>query len=343
MHYQQIIVGQGLAGSLLAHQLIKLNQQVLVIDDGNVHSSSRIAAGMFTPISGKRMVKSWMVDSLYPEVIATYKELENLLGAQFLNDMNIQMSFASIKEQNDFYSSLNDKINKYVITETTPHQGIHAPFGAVEITHSGWLNTLLFTEAFKKYLTNLNSFLQEQFDFSALTYYNQKWHYKNHTANSVVFCQGYQNKNNPYFKHIPVIDNKGDVFKIKTTALNNQKIYKRGAYAVNLFDDVFKVGATYKWDNDDTTPTPQGYAELKDKTDVLIDGSYEVLEHVVGIRPTTKDRRPILGKHEQEQNMYLFNGLGSKGVLIAPYFSKIMADFILNNTVIDNEISTNRF
>ena len=222
MHYQQIIVGQGLAGSLLAHQLIKLNQQVLVIDNGNVHSSSRIAAGMFKPISGNRMVKSWMVDTLYPEVIATYKELENLLDVQFLNDINIQMSFASIKEQNDFYSALNDKINKYVITETTPHQGLHAPFGAVEITHSGWLNTLLFTEAFKKYLTHLNSFLQEQFDYSALTYYNHKWHYKNYTANSVVFCQGYQNKNNPYFKHIPVIDNKGDVFKIKTTALNKQ-------------------------------------------------------------------------------------------------------------------------
>ena len=158
MHYQQIIVGQGLAGSLLAHQLIKLNQQVLVIDNGNVHSSSRIAAGMFTPISGKRMVKSWMVDTLYPEVIATYKELENLLDVQFLNDMNIQMSFASIKEQNDFYSALNDKINKYVITETTPHKGLNAPFGAVEITHSGWLNTLLFTEAFKKYLTHLKVF-----------------------------------------------------------------------------------------------------------------------------------------------------------------------------------------
>ena len=119
MHYQQIIVGQGLAGSLLAHQLIKLNQQVLVIDNGNVHSSSRIAAGMFTPISGKRMVKSWMVDTLYPEVIATYKELENLLDVQFLNDINIQMSFASIKEQNDFYSALNDKINKYV---TVPYE-----------------------------------------------------------------------------------------------------------------------------------------------------------------------------------------------------------------------------
>jgi glycine/D-amino acid oxidase-like deaminating enzyme len=68
-----------------------------------------------------------------------------------------------------------------------------------------------------------------------------------------------------------------------------------------------------------------------------------VLEHFVGIRPTTKDRRPILGKHELEHNMYIFNGLGSKGVLIAPHFSKIMADFILNNTVIDKEISTNRF
>lgn len=343
MHYHQIIVGQGLAGSLLAHQLIKMQQQVLVVDNENPHSSSRIAAGMYTPISGKRMVKSWMVNTLYPELIRTYKDLENLLGTTFLNDINIQMSFASIKEQNDFYSALNDKINHYVQTEITPHSGLNAPFGAVEITHSGWLNTIVFLDAFKHYLQQQNAFLKDEFDYDALSYHNNQWHYKNHTANSVVFCQGYQNKNNPYFKHIPVIDNKGDVFKIKTAALNNQKIYKRGAYAVNLFDDVFKVGSTYKWDNDDTTPTPEGYAELNEKTAVLINGSYQVLEHFVGIRPTTRDRRPILGKHTQEPNMFMFNGLGTKGVLVAPYFSKIMADFILNDTAIDKEISTNRF
>ncbi len=343
MHYHQIIVGQGLAGSLLAHQLIKMQQQVLVVDNENPHSSSRIAAGMYTPISGKRMVKSWMVDTLYPELISTYKDLENLLGTKFLNDINIQMSFASIKEQNDFYSALNDKINRYVQTEITPHQGLNAPFGAVEITHSGWLNTIVFLDAFKHYLQQQNAFLKDEFDYGALSYHDNKWHYKNHSANSMVFCQGYQNKNNPYFKHIPVIDNKGDVFKIKTTALNQHKIYKRGAYAVNLYDDIFKVGSTYQWDNDNTTPTPEGYAELNEKTTVLINGDYQVLEHFVGIRPTTKDRRPILGKHTQEPNMYIFNGLGTKGVLVAPYFSKIMADFILNDTAIDKEISTNRF
>jgi glycine/D-amino acid oxidase-like deaminating enzyme len=343
MHYHQIIVGQGIAGSLLAYQLLKLNQQVLVIDNGNPNSSSRIAAGMYTPISGKRMVKSWMVDTLYPVLISIYKELEKTLGTRFLNDINIQLSFASIKEQNDFYSALNDKINHYVQTEITPHSGLNAPFGAVEITHSGWLNTIVFLDTFKQHLQRQNSFVQEDFDYDALTYHNNQWHYKNHSANTVVFCQGYHNKHNPFFKHIPLIDNKGDVFKIKTTALNQHKIYKRGAYAVNLYDNVFKVGSTYKWDNDDTTPTPEGYAELNEKTAVLIKGDYKVLEHFVGIRPTTKDRRPILGKHTEQPAMFMFNGLGTKGVLLAPYFSKIMADFILNDTAIDKEISTNRF
>ena len=342
-HYNQIIVGQGLAGSLLANELIKLHKKVLVIDDENTASSSRIAAGMYTPISGKRMVKSWMVDVLYDDLLRTYNELEELLKVKFLNNINIQLSFASIKEQNDFYSAINDKISQYVITETTTCTGINAPFGTAEIKNSGWLNTIVFLDAFKQFLKLNESFLAERFNYNELIFKANKWHYKQYTADAIIFCQGYQNKHNPYFKHIPVIDNKGDVFTIKTAVLDNKKIYKRGAYAVNLYDDVYKIGSTFKWDNDDTTPTEAGFNELKEKTDALINGDYTVLKHLVGIRPTTKNRRPILGKHANEPNMFLFNGLGTKGVTIAPYFCKIMTQHILNNTEISKEISLNRF
>lgn len=343
MHYQQLIIGQGLAGSLLAHELIKKQQRVLVIDQGLTNTSSRVAAGMFTPISGKRMVKSWMVDELYPVMQQTYQELETLLNERFLVNQNIQLSFASIKEQNDFYSALTDKISGYVEQNITPNPGIQTPFGAVEIKQSGWLNTIKFLDSFRSYLQQKNSFWQHEFDETKLKHEQGIWHYDEHTFDSVVFCVGYRNKYNALFKHIPVIDNKGDVFKIKTIALDGEKIYKRGCYAVNLNDDVFKVGSTYKWDNDNITPTPEGFDELKTKTDALMNGEYTVLEHFVGIRPTTKDRRPILGQHHEYNSLYIFNGLGTKGVLLAPYFSKLMANFILHQTEVEASINSNRF
>ncbi len=343
MHYHQLIIGQGLAGSLLAHELIKQQQRVLVVDQGLTNTSSRVAAGMFTPISGKRMVKSWMVDELYPAMQQTYVELEQLLGETFLTNQHIQLSFASIKEQNDFYSALTDKIYGYVEQHIIPNTGLQAPFGAVEIKQSGWLNTVKFLDSFRIHLQKNNSFWLHEFDEKQLTYKDEHWHYGEHSFDSVVFCQGYRNKYNSLFAHIPVIDNKGDVFRISTDALDEHKIYKRGCYAVHLQNKEYKVGSTYKWDNDNTTPTAEGFEELKTKTDALINGTYEVLEHYVGIRPTTKDRRPILGKHHQHKNLYLFNGLGTKGVLVAPYFSKRMADLLLHDTPIDPSLSTDRF
>ena len=339
-----IIVGQGLAGSLLALNLLKQGKSVLIIDDGNTQSSSQIAAGMFTPISGKRMVKSWMVDELYPVMQKTYTELETLLGTHFLINQHIQLSLASIKEQNDFFSALTDKINPYVVTDIIPHPGLQAPFGAVEIKQSGWLNTVKFLESCKNYFIKHQSYLQQNFDFDNLQQHQQTWVYQqNYQAGSVIFCQGYKNKNNPFFNHIPVIDNKGDVFKISTQVLDDTKIYKRGAYAVNLGNNEFKVGSTYKWDNDDTTPTQAGFDELKLKTDAIINGPYQVLNHWVGIRPTTRDRRPILGKHTTLPHLYIFNGLGTKGVLVAPHFSQLMADFILHQKPIPNEVNVTRF
>ncbi|MES2690118.1 MAG: FAD-dependent oxidoreductase [Bacteroidota bacterium] len=343
-HYDYLICGQGLAGSLLARQLIKAGKKVLVMDAGSRNTSSHVAAGMFTPISGKRMVKSWMTDELYPVMTDTYRQLENELGLSFLHLKNIQLSFSSIKEQNDFFSALTDKTSNYVLTEIVPNPGLQAPFGAVEITHSGWLNTSLFLDKFKAWLIEQQAYEQQCYAYESFLYADDQWHYGTELcAGAVVFCEGSQNSRNPFFKYAGVIENKGDVFLLETNALDDEKIYKRGAYAVHLEQNRFKAGSTYKWNEHDATPTSTGYAELKAKTDALISGNYQVLEHLAGIRPTTRDRRPILGGHHTEAGLYIFNGLGTKGVSLAPYFSKIMADLLLNGTILPAEIDVKRF
>lgn len=341
--YQHLIIGQGLAGSLLAYRLIKEGRTVMVIDNGNTNTSSHIAAGMFTPVSGKRMVKTWMAEPLLQELGDTYPELEGILQASFLHRINIQMSFASIKEQNDFFSSLDERIKPYVTLDVIPEKGLQAPFGAVEMNSSGWLNTGLFLTRFRQWLEQEQRVITDTFNHHELLQEGGYWQYNGIRAAQVIFCEGHLLTQNPLFPFPAIIENKGDVFRISTDLLSGQKIYKRGAYAVQLPDGYYKVGSTYKWNVSDNTPDKAGYEELKLKTDALINGPYNITAHLAGIRPTTKDRRPVLGKHPHLPNLFVFNGLGSKGVLLAPYFSKVMCNLLLHHIEPEQSINLKRF
>ena len=343
MDYDYLIVGQGLAGTLLAYQLIQHHQRILVIDESVAHTSSKIAAGMFTPLSGKRMAKSWMAEELLPCLKDTYAKLEILLAQQFIHYQPIQIGFSSVKEQNDFYSSRPIGIAPYLEVDAQMHPGLNAPLGGFEVLESGWLNTASLLGAFKTYLINNNQYLDEAFDYTALTQQANGWQYKNYRSKGVIFCEGYKNSFNPFFGDIPIIPNRGDVFNIQTACLGNDKIYKRGAYAVYQNIGHYKVGSTYHWDNASEAPDEKGYQELKSKTDLLVNGAYAIMQHKVGIRPTTRDRRPVLGRHATLSGLYLFNGLGTKGVMLAPYFSNLMALFILLNKELPEEVNLKRF
>lgn len=343
-HYQHLIVGQGIAGSLLAYQLLKENRSVLVVDNGSTNTSSHIAAGMFTPVSGKRMVKTWMAETLLEGMTQTYNNLQALLNEQFLHNLNIQLSFSSIKEQNDFFSSLDKNIQEYVSLNIEPEPGLQAPFGAVEIHSSGWLNTSLFLSSFKHWLEQQQRLLTTHFNHGQLQQQpNGLWKYGEVYAEQVIFCEGHRMVHNPLFPFLAIIENKGDVFRIKTSVFSGEKIYKRGSYAVQLASGEFKVGSTYKWNVSDDTPDEAGFEELKLKTDALINGPYEVVSHLAGIRPTTRDRRPVLGEHPTLNNLFVFNGLGSKGVLLAPHFSRVMTNYLLHRTEPEPSIHLKRF
>jgi len=337
-----IIVGQGLAGSILAFKLLKKGYKVLVFNDEEIISATSIAAGMFTPVSGKRLTESYLAPTLLYHLNQTYQEMEIWTGKKFLHHMPIQQSFSSIKDQNDFYGNRSDKINQYINSEPAMSSNIQAPFGGFEINQSGWLNTIDFLAGVKQKLIQANGYLPIQLNSNEINFESNKVTYQNYTCKAVVFCTGYQNLSNPFFNNVPIIPNKGDVFLIETDLLDKNKIYKRGAYAVGIGNQLFKAGSTYYWNNSAPFPTKEGYDELKAKTDVLFNGDYQIKEHLVGIRPTTQDRKPVLGKHNLLP-VYMFNGLGTKGVMMAPYFSDMMVDFLLHDIQPSIEVSIDRF
>ena len=74
----------------------------------------------------------------------------------------------------------------------------------------------------------------------------------------------------------------------------------------------------------------------------VISCDFEVIDHLAGVRPTVKDRRPLLGKHNLHNHLYILNGLGTRGVLFAPYLSDKLYQYIENGIPLDNEISIER-
>lgn len=341
-----LIVGQGLAGTLLANECLNQGKAVLVIDNHSASTSSKVAAGMFTPVSGKRMAKSWMAETLIPFALQTYRQLEHLLQTPLLKQQDIYQVIASVKEQNDLMSRLENKdFADYLNTRPEKETNLIEPFGAFGITQSGWVDLPKLLAAFRAYLEQQQTIATAEFDYTLLTTQENQWVYGQQTFNHVVFCEGHAYHQNPFFKSlIPYTPTKGDVLTIKCSGITDKRIVKKGIYLIALGDGLYKVGATYEREHLNAgLPNPEAKAELIDKLHEFLDVPFEVIAHEAGIRPTTRDRRPLLGEHPHHKNMYLFNGLGAKGVMLGPWFAHLMVKNIFEREVLPKEISLTRF
>jgi glycine oxidase len=144
---------------------------------------------------------------------------------------------------------------------------------------------------------------------------------------------------------VPFKPTKGQILTVKTDgSLTADRIYNQQFLLFPTEEkDVFKLGATYEWDVLNEIPTKKSTEELLAKAEKVLNVKFEVLEERAAIRPTVIDRRPVIGVHPEHENLLLFNGMGTKGVMIAPYFAKHLIDFIYDNQELDAEANLNRF
>ena len=167
--------------------------------------------------------------------------------------------------------------------------------------------------------------------------------YYNGIEETIIYCEGFNAINNPYFNYLPFSPVKGELLDIKIHEINIQEIINQGAFVIPLGDDVYRLGATYSWHELDFIPTEQGRNELMGKYQKLMKPEMKIGSHRAGVRPATKDRRPFIGMHPEFENVGIFNGLGSKGVSLAPYFAKQFVDFLVNDKELHPEVNINRF
>jgi len=317
-----VIVGQGIAGSLLAFMLHQKNIPFLLIDQSSQSTASQIAAGMFTPLSGKRKTIQPLSLQQIPFAINVYKEISKLIGYNILHLTNIYQLFDSAGEQSQLQSKyLEPSFAPYIKSISNYLPGTNNNNGAYEVTHSGWVNCEYWMRYFKIWLKNNGRLLEAKFVYPDLQINEDKMEYNGIEFKNIFFCEGYKAINNPFFNEI-IIPCKGDVLTIASEHFVTDKIIKKnGIYLVPLESNSFKAGATYQWNNDSEKPEEASKLLIEGELKNMLLNPFKVINHQSAIRPTTQNREVIIKQHQYHKGMYMFNGLGTKGVLQGPWWA----------------------
>lgn len=331
-----LIVGQGIAGSVLALEMLKRNLDFVVMDNPQLSTSSKIAAGLVNPIVLKRLKMVKGAEDFLKTSEPFYSFWQEKFKTTFYHSIPICHLFSKQENQNEWMEkSANLPFCNFLgkVNPTSPHH-FNSKFGYGKMKGTSWMNTSQFLDLVKNHLVQQDKFIKKDVNWSDIA--NLK---KEFQATDVVISSGHLLRNNETYSPL-FSPTRGELLTIKSADIPESEVYHAGVFILPLGNQQFKVGATYHWDNLHDQVSEVGKLKLIEELEKMFSGKYEIIDHQAGVRPNTKDRKPFLGKKD---DWNIFNGLGSRGVLMAPYLAKQMVDFLENQTEVDPEYNLNRF
>jgi glycine/D-amino acid oxidase-like deaminating enzyme len=339
-----IIVGLGIAGISFCEQLEKHGKSFIVIDGGEEGSTAK-SGGVFNPTVLKRFTAAWYASTFFPVAVNFYKHLSEKLQLKIFEETPVLRIFKSIEEQNN-WSVASDKkeLQQFLSSEflKNTNLAIEAPLGYGRVLGTAQINANNLLSGYKNYLKSKDALLSEDFQHESIQQKEKSIVYKNITAKKIIFTEGSKVVSNPFFPKQAIIGNKGEYIIIKAPSLKLEELLKGSMYVIPIGNDEYKVGATYSRDDYSINPTTAAKEEILSKANTFIKCPFEVVGQTAGVRPTTKDHRPLLGSLEESPNLIFFNGLGSRGFLMAPLLSEILFKSLEDDVAIPQEMHIKR-
>lgn len=344
MKVDYLIVGSGIAGLMLCEQLRTRGKSFIVVSNTS-QQASIVASGLYNPVVLKRFNMAWNANLHVPVALSAYKKLEDFLNIKADDQRPIYRIFSSIEEQNNWFLAADKpKLQQFLVPKIIENNNpnVRAPFGYGEVKFTGRVNTKLLLEAYRNDLKSKDLFIEETFEYSALDVTNVV-QYKEVIAKKLIFAEGFGIKQNPFFNTLPLEGTKGELLVIHAPDLKSNVILKSSVFVIPIGNNNYLVGSTYAWNDYSNTPTESAKNEIIEKLQKVISCSFKVVHQRAGIRPTVADRRPLVGQHKTHKNLFVLNGLGSRGVLIAPSVAKDLIAYIEDGVPLPKEIDINRF
>lgn len=361
MHIDYLIIGQGICGSFLSMEIQKAGYSFMVIDECRPDTASQIASGIINPVTGRRIVKTWLIDELMPFAWNAYKGIENWLGIECIREIAILDFFPTPQMRLAFLNRLSEDEQYLSMPENTSHWGtyLHYDFGYGMIRPSYLVDMQALLKSLRKALVNKQQLRESYFEQQHVVVKDDCIQYEDITAQKIIFCDGIKSFENRWFKNLPFAPNKGEALIVEIKGLHNgqaglhngqghaglpiQNILKKGINIIPWKDDLFWVGASNEWNFENSLPTKSFFEKTTAQLKAFCKLPFKVIDHLSAIRPATLERRPFLGLHPLYPAIGIFNGMGTKGCSLAPFFAKELVNHLTNRVALLPEVDVQRF
>jgi len=328
LHY--LIAGQGLAGTIFALLAAKRGRTVQVVDPEEPVTCSRVAAGLMNPISGPRLSLGEQEEAFWFAARDFYREWETVLGVRFFEERPILRLFTDAEQAERWKKREADPRYAPWYEALPPEWERRAVFGGFATKRCGRLDAVAFLDAAREWLRGRGAFRTGRVDEGA-------------ARGTTVWCLGHESRVQGPFREVPVRPARGTILTIRAPAFREPEIVHAGKWLVPFGDDLYRVGSTYEWEPGDALPSPESRAELSAFLDGFLPGPWELVQEDAGIRPMANRGRPFLARHPHRPGDVLFNGLGSRGSLLAPWFAARLLDHLEDGAALDPEVDAGRF
>ena len=326
--YDYIIIGQGIAGSAFAWNLYFNNRSFLIIDSKEKNSASEAALGIYNPITGRRNSLTWNADKLFKTTEEFYSKVEKILEQKFIYKKNIFRPFKNNRDLNDWNIRLeNSKFKKYI--KKLDDKGVLT-------SKSGYLDVSKYLTETRKYFKSQDRYIKKRITSKNINTGKSRIMINDYNAKNIIMCMGINQKKLDLFSYLPLRPVSGNSITVEAD-FKTKNIINNRISVINTSKNNLYAGSTYHngFEN-------MGTDKVENQLKKIIKKKYKIKQYKFGIRPATRDRRPFVGRHPKFNNLFILNGLGSKGVSQSPHCSKELLNYIELNKNLDKEINIER-
>ena len=330
-----LVVGQGLAGTLVSHAALQRGWDCHVMDSGQPSASS-VAAGMFNPMSFRRIIEVWDARPHLDSMTATYRAFEADLGESFLHFLPILKQIPNAEYAEEWNRKALDSpwiepvrsdaevLQRFPDAVPSPGHG----YGLVQ--GGGWLDLPRLIQAWRDRLMEEGRFTVGQWSATQAQKANDDgW-------DTIIDCRGCGAALDSTAGPLDIRANRGEILTVKPdgsggASLPDTHILNFGKWTLPTQPGSWRLGASYEWNRIDLDPTPEtrDFLMASLRRAAPNTATSMTVRHDVGLRPVSKDRRPAVGPHPTISSLHVFNGLGTRGVLIGPRWSHLLCDSLV--------------
>lgn len=341
-----LIIGNGIAGAMVAWFARQKNLDFTILDESSLDTASRVSSGLINPVTGRYFAKSWRIDELLPFARNTYLDIQEHQKSLILKETYICRQLYSLSQENEWASRMQqDRFENYIsLWKGAPPLPLNEKgVSAGRIDHVLQVNKERMLDSFCREYKRDGIFSDNPLVYDMIRQASDGWIYQDCKYDALVFCEGHKIRVNPFFSWVPIEPTKGEVIMVQLEGPPADGILKHHCFVIPWEDGTYWVGSNYEKEPSDPTPDPEQQTALEGRLIRSIGSDYKVIQRRAGIRPASRDRRPILGQHPEWKGIYLLNGLGTKGTLLGPYFASQLISHIVDGAPLDDEVNVSRW